>query len=139
MPHLALVLTFSGSKLYPFVIGAVITGLAGGVFYLYQQYIEPASTFNVKWTMLILLSTVIGGLRTEGGPIIGSIVVVFLYFLLARYGDVSLLIQGIILIVIMLLSPQGIIGIAKKSKVLVRFSNALGRPIGSKKETAAVK
>ena len=119
-------------KLYPFIIGAVITGLAGGVFYIYQQYIEPASTFNVKWTMLILLSTVIGGLRTEGGPIIGSIVVVFLYFALAQYGDVSLLIQGIILIAIMLLSPQGIIGIAKKSKHLVKFGEFLAKPIGQK-------
>jgi branched-chain amino acid transport system permease protein len=106
-------------KLYPFVIGAVITGLAGGIFFMYQPFIEPSSIFNVKWTMIILLATVIGGLRTEGGPIIGSIIYVFLYFLLANYGDYSLLIQGVILVIIMLLSPQGIVGILKK----VRFFN----------------
>jgi len=103
-------------KVYPFVIGAFITGLAGAIFYIYQGYIEPAATFNVKWTMIILLATVIGGLRTEGGPIIGTIIVVILYFLLARYAGFSLLIQGIILVVIMLISPQGIVGIVRKTR-----------------------
>jgi branched-chain amino acid transport system permease protein len=116
-------------KLYPFVIGAVITGLAGSVFYMYQPFIEPVSTFNVKWTMVILLATVIGGLRTEGGPIIGTIVVVFLYFLLAKYGDYSLLIQGLILIVIMLLSPQGIVGLVNKTRWYHTVSQLVGRRI----------
>jgi branched-chain amino acid transport system permease protein len=100
-------------KLYSFVIAAVVTGLAGAVYYLYQGYIEPSATFNVKWTMTLLLATVIGGIRTEGGPVVGTVVVVFLYFLLARYAGYSLLIQGIILIVIMLLSPQGLVGMSR--------------------------
>jgi branched-chain amino acid transport system permease protein len=116
-------------KLYPFVIGAVVTGLAGAVFYMYQPFIEPVSTFNVKWTMIILLATVIGGLRTEGGPIIGSIIVVFLYFLLANYGDYSLLIQGVILIVIMLLSPHGIVGIVSKTRFYRSILQLAGRPL----------
>jgi branched-chain amino acid transport system permease protein len=103
-------------KLYTFVIAALITGLAGAVYYLYQGYIEPSATFNVKWTMTLLLATVIGGIRTEEGPFIGTIVVVFLYFLLARYAGYSLLIQGLILIGIMLLSPQGIVGILRRSR-----------------------
>ena len=70
-------------KLYTFIIAAFVTGLAGAIFYLYQGYIEPSATFNVKWTMTLLLATVIGGMRTEEGPIFGTAVVVFLYFLLA--------------------------------------------------------
>jgi branched-chain amino acid transport system permease protein len=101
-------------KLYTFIISAAVTGFAGGVYYLYQGYIEPSATFNVKWTMTLLLATVIGGIRTEGGPIVGTVVVVFLYFLLARYAGYSLLIQGIILICIMLVSPQGLVGMARK-------------------------
>jgi branched-chain amino acid transport system permease protein len=100
-------------KLVTFVISAVITGLAGAIFYLKQGYIEPSATFNVRWTMTLLLATVIGGMRTEEGPIIGTIVVVVLYFLLARYAGYSFLIQGTILIGIMLLSPQGIAGVLR--------------------------
>jgi branched-chain amino acid transport system permease protein len=101
-------------KLYIFMIAAAVTGLAGAIYYLYQGYIEPSATFNVRWTMIFLLAAVIGGIRTEEGPIIGSIVVVFLYFLLARFAGWGLLIQGIILIIIMFASPQGIIGIVRR-------------------------
>jgi branched-chain amino acid transport system permease protein len=103
-------------KLHTFIIAAVITGLAGAVYYLYQGYIEPSATFNVRWTMTLLLATVIGGMRTEEGPIFGTIVVVFLYFLLARYAGYSFLIQGAILIGIMLLSPQGIVGVLRYNR-----------------------
>lgn len=114
-------------KLYIFFVAAIVTGLAGAVFYLYQGYIEPSATFNVKWTMTLLLATVIGGMRTEEGPILGTIVVVVVYFLLARYSGYSLLIQGLILIGIMLLSPQGIVGILRYNRFycsLTQFINA---------------
>jgi branched-chain amino acid transport system permease protein len=103
-------------KLYSFVIGAFVTGIAGGIFYIYQGYIEPASAFNIRWTMIVMLATVIGGMSTEEGPIVGTAVVVFLHFLLARYAGISLLIQGIILVGIMLLAPQGIMGFIRKSR-----------------------
>jgi len=103
-------------KLTTFIIAAVITGWAGAVFYLYQGYIEPSATFNVRWTMTLLLATVIGGMRTEEGPILGTIVVVVLYFLLARYAGYSYLIQGMILVGIMLLSPQGIVGVLRSNR-----------------------
>ena len=103
-------------KLYSFVIGAFVTGIAGGIFYIYQGYIEPASAFNIRWTMIVMLATVIGGMSIEAGPIVGTAVVVFLHFLLARYAGISLLIQGIILVGIMLIAPQGIIGFIRKTR-----------------------
>jgi branched-chain amino acid transport system permease protein len=103
-------------KLYSFVIGAFVTGIAGGIFYIYQGYIEPASAFNIRWTMIVMLATVIGGMSTEEGPIIGTAIVVFLHFLLARYAGISLLIQGVILVGIMLLAPQGIVGVLRHTR-----------------------
>jgi branched-chain amino acid transport system permease protein len=103
-----------GAKLLTFVIAAAVTGLAGGVYYLNQGYIEPSATFNVRWTMILLLATVIGGIRSEDGPIIGTGDFVFLYFGLARYAGYSMLIQGVILIVIMLVSPGGIVAVLRR-------------------------
>jgi branched-chain amino acid transport system permease protein len=105
------------AKLYSFVISAFVTGLAGAIFYTFQGYIEPVSAFSVRWLIIIMLSTVIGGEGTEAGPIVGAIIVVFLYFLLARYAEISLIIQGIILIAIMLLAPQGIMGFIQKTRL----------------------
>jgi branched-chain amino acid transport system permease protein len=103
-------------KLYSFVIAAFVTGIAGAIFYIYQGFIEPASAFGIQWLITIMLATVIGGEGTEEGPIVGTIIVVFLYFLLARYAEISLIIQGIILVGIMLLAPQGIMGSIRKTK-----------------------
>jgi branched-chain amino acid transport system permease protein len=104
-------------KLYSFVIAAFISGIAGSIFYVYQAYIEPSSAFSIQWLVIIMLTTVIGGEGTEMGPIIGAVVVVFLYFSLARYAEISLIIQGIILVMIMLLAPQGILGFLCKIRI----------------------
>jgi len=113
-------------KLCTFVIAAVVTGLAGAVYYLNQGYIEPSATFNVRWTMTLLLATVIGGIGMEEGPLLGTVVVVFLYFLLARYAGYSLLIQGLILIAIMMLSPKGIAGLLRRNRLYRRMSGRTG-------------
>lgn len=98
-------------KLLIFVIAALVTAMAGAIYYVYQGYIEPASSFNVRWTMILLLSTVIGGIRTRIGPLVGTVIVVIMYFMLARYAGYSMLVQGLVLIGIMLASPRGIVGI----------------------------
>jgi branched-chain amino acid transport system permease protein len=103
-------------KLYSFVIAAFVTGIAGAIFYIYQGFIEPSSAFSIQWLITIMLAVVIGGEGTEEGPIVGTIIVVFLYFLLAKYAEISLIIQGVILVGIMLLAPQGIIGILRKTR-----------------------
>jgi len=103
-------------KLYSFVIAAFVTGIAGAIFYIYQGFIEPTSAFSIRWLITIILATVIGGEGTEEGPIVGTIIFVILYFLLARYVGISLIIQGIILVSIMLLAPQGIMGKIRKTR-----------------------
>jgi branched-chain amino acid transport system permease protein len=101
-------------KLFSFLLGATVTGLAGGIFYTYQKYIEPTSAFSIRWTMILMLSSVIGGLGIEVGPIFGTLVVVFLHFFLARYPGWNLLIQGALLIIIMLIAPKGMTGFIRK-------------------------
>jgi branched-chain amino acid transport system permease protein len=103
-------------KLYSFIIAAFVTGIAGAIFYIYQGYIEPVSAFSIRWTMILMLATVIGGIGIQTGPIVGTIIITFLHFLLSRYGGISLLIQGVVLIGIMLLVPQGIMGFVRKTR-----------------------
>jgi len=102
-------------KLYAFVIAAFIIGAAGAIFYISKGSIKPEKdAFDIGWLMYPLLATVIGGMRTEEGPIVGTTIVVFLYFLLSRYGQLSLLIQGAILVAVMLLVPEGIVGFVRR-------------------------
>jgi branched-chain amino acid transport system permease protein len=103
-------------KLWTFIISASVTALAGAIFYLYRVRIEPSSAFSIQWVIMIMLATVIGGERTVEGPIIGTAIVVVLYFVLARYAEYSLIVEGIILIFILLLVPQGIAGLIRKTQ-----------------------
>jgi branched-chain amino acid transport system permease protein len=100
-------------KLFSFIIAAFVMGIAGAIFYTYQGYIEPNSAYDIKWLMIVLLATVIGGIGLEWGPLVGTIIVVILQFQLARYVGISLLIQGVILVVIMLVAPQGLLGLIR--------------------------
>jgi branched-chain amino acid transport system permease protein len=104
-------------KLFAFMISAFVTAIAGSFFFMYQGYISPSVGFSMKWTMSMILATVIGGISTEEGPVIGTVITVFLHFLLARYAGISLIIQGILLIIIMLLVPNGIMGFFRNTRV----------------------
>ena len=114
-------------KLSSFIIAASVMGVAGAVFYMNQGYIEPNNAFDINWLMIVLLATVIGGKGLEWGPLVGTAIVVALRFQLARYSGVSLLIQGLILLVIMLVAPQGIMGLARDLRR--KFAAAQGRKL----------
>jgi len=108
-------------KLFAFAISACIAAIAGAVFFMFQGYISPSVSFSMKWTITMILATVIGGISTEEGPIIGTAIIVFLHFVLARYAGVSLVIQGTLLIIVMLLVPQGIMGFFRKTRPYQAF------------------
>lgn len=101
-------------KLYSFLIAAFIMGLAGAVYYIYSPRINPEGGFSIRWLLMPLMATVIGGEGIEEGPVIGAAIVTLLTFLLASYGAWSLLIQGVILVVVVTLMPQGVGGLLRQ-------------------------
>jgi len=111
-------------KLSSFLIAAFIMGLAGAAYFIFSPRIQPTGGFNISWLLLPLMATVIGGEGKEEGPIIGAAIVTFLRFLLADYGAWSLFIQGIILIVVVVVLPQGIAGLLRQIGVY-RFPQKL--------------
>jgi branched-chain amino acid transport system permease protein len=101
-------------KLSSFLIAAFIIGLAGAAYFIFSPRIQPTGGFTISWLLLPLMATVIGGEGSEEGPIIGAAIVTFLRFLLADYGAWSLLIQGVILVLVVVLMPQGIAGLLRR-------------------------
>lgn len=98
------------SKLYCFVIGAFITGLAAGVLYVFQVFIQPYKAFAIDWTVTLVFIVIIGGIGTIEGPIVGAFLFVLLSQTLAEYFSVSMLILGAIAITVILAAPKGIMG-----------------------------
>ena len=102
------------SKLYCFLIASFVTGIAGGVYYLSQVFVQPYAAFGINWTVALVFIVIIGGIGTIEGPIIGSIIYVLLQQFLSAYAGISMVLLGAIAIIIILVAPQGIVGSVQK-------------------------
>jgi branched-chain amino acid transport system permease protein len=96
-------------KLMAFVLSATLAGLAGATKALVVQI---ASLTDVYWPMSgeVVLMSLVGGLGTIFGPVVGSFVILTLQYKLAFLGEWVLVIQGVIFVACVLLFRRGIIG-----------------------------
>jgi branched-chain amino acid transport system permease protein len=96
-------------KLVAFVLSATLAGLAGSLNALVFQL---ASLTDVHWAMSgdVVLMTLLGGLGTVFGPVVGAFVVIAMENYLAPFGQWVLVIQGAIFVVCVLLFRRGIVG-----------------------------
>ncbi len=96
-------------KLVVFVLSATLAGLAGALKALVFQL---ASLTDVHWTMSgdVVLMTLLGGLGTVFGPVVGALGVVTMQNYLAPFGQWVLVMQGVIFVVCVLAFRRGIVG-----------------------------
>jgi branched-chain amino acid transport system permease protein len=96
-------------KLIAFILSASLAGLAGATKALVVQI---ASLTDVYWPMSgeVVLMSLVGGLGTIFGPVLGSFVILSMQYKLASLGEWVLVIQGVIFVVCVLLFRRGIIG-----------------------------
>src|SRR2546426_440117 len=96
-------------KLMAFVLSATFAGTAGATKALVFQL---ASLTDVDWTMSgeVVLMTLVGGLGTLFGPVVGAFFMVTLENYLTTIGQWVFVVQGVIFVVCVLLFRRGIIG-----------------------------
>ena len=96
-------------KLLAFVLSATLAGLAGGTKSLVFQL---ASLTDVHWTMSgeVVLMSLVGGLGTIFGPVVGAAVIITMQNYLAQLGAWVTVVQGIVFVVCVLAFRRGIIG-----------------------------
>lgn len=97
-------------KLAVFVLSASLAGLAGATKAIVFQL---ASLTDVHWSMSgeVVLMTLVGGMGTVFGPIVGSLVIVSMENYLAQFGAWVTIIQGVVFVLCVLLFREGIIGV----------------------------
>jgi branched-chain amino acid transport system permease protein len=99
-----------GYKLFAFVSGAALAGLAGGLNAHFTFFISP-NEYGFDRGVEILAMGVLGGIGSPWGAVLGGVLITLLPELLRGLGDYRPLINGIILILIMLYSPRGLWGL----------------------------
>jgi branched-chain amino acid transport system permease protein len=96
-------------KLIAFVLSAALAGLAGATKAIVFQL---ASLTDVTWQMSgeVVLMTLVGGMGTVFGPIVGAAIIVSMQNYLSGFGEWVLVIQGVIFVATVLLFRRGIVG-----------------------------
>jgi branched-chain amino acid transport system permease protein len=96
-------------KLLAFVLSGTLAGLAGGTKAIVFQL---ASLTDVHWTMSgeVVLMTLLGGLGTVFGPVVGAFIMITLEHYLAQLGAWVTIIQGLIFVVCVLTFRRGVVG-----------------------------
>jgi len=96
-------------KLAAFMLSATLAGVAGATKAIVLQL---ASLTDVNWPMSgeVVLMTLVGGLGTIFGPVVGAFVILVMQFKLAPIGEWVLVIQGAIFVACVLLFRRGIVG-----------------------------
>jgi branched-chain amino acid transport system permease protein len=96
-------------KLLAFVLSASLAGLAGSTKVFVTQL---ASLTDVQWQMSgeVVLMTLVGGLGTLFGPVVGAFVVITMQNYLSGMGEWVLVIQGVIFVIVVLSFRRGIVG-----------------------------
>lgn len=103
------------TKLFVYVICALLTGLIGGFIFLQKLRISPEAGFSVNdWTVVVIFMVVIGGIGTLEGPIIGMLIYFAMRELLADYGSWYLIVLGLLAVVVMLTAREGVWGLVTR-------------------------
>lgn len=95
-------------KLYAFVAGALIAGLAGGLSAHQNFSIEPGD-FAFTRAVQILVFAVVGGIPNVFGPILGATLLTALPEFLRPLRDYRDILQGVILILVIVYLPRGLV------------------------------
>ena len=100
------------ARMLVFVVAGAGCGAAGAVLAISQLQVQPSAVFSVQWTAVMAFATIIGGLGTIEGPIIGTAVYMVLQQMLASYNAWYLIVLGLVAIVVAVFAPRGLWGLA---------------------------
>lgn len=107
----------TGIKLRAYVSSALFLGMFGGIEAYWITYITPADVFCVHKTVQMVIMTLLGGMGTLLGPIVGASFLTILSEILGTtFVEYYLIMVGVIIIGIILMMPKGIIGTIKDRK-----------------------
>ena len=97
-------------RLLALALSGLYAGAAGGAYALCFGYVG-ATFASVQYSILPLLWVLLGGAGTVLGPLLGTALMFYLLDLASRVTDATLLVVGLALILLVLFSPRGLLGL----------------------------
>lgn len=103
-----------------FVYSAVLASIAGSLYAHYVNYINPGS-FDVSFSILLIIMIVVGGMHSIWGAVLGSLLITFLSLeWLEAFHEFEILAFGAILLTTTIFLPEGLVSIPDQIKQIFR-------------------
>jgi branched-chain amino acid transport system permease protein len=111
-------------KLFACAVSGALMGAAGASMPMYLSFIEPASSFNLNYSVNALASAIIGGTAHWIGPVVGALLLASLQQIVTVTisNEINVLVVGVLLVFFVVAAPDGILGLFKKLAWLTRSS-----------------
>jgi branched-chain amino acid transport system permease protein len=113
-------------KMYALIISAVLTSFAGTFYAQFLCFIDPDIAFSIHFSIQLILISIIGGMGTIWGPVLGSLIITFLEmgvrtWLGGEYAPIGFTLYGIIFVVVVIIIPGGVVGLFQRMKAPMRL------------------
>lgn len=104
-----------------YLVAALGCGAAGALLAVSQLQVQPGSVFSIQWAAEMIFVSMIGGMGTLEGPIVGTILFFVLQQNLAQQGAWYLIIFGAVAVVVAIWTPKGLWGALRQRTGLELF------------------
>jgi len=101
-------------KVVAAAVGSAILGLVGALYGFYNGIVSPSVFSFVGVDIPVLIALLLGGMRTRVGPIVGAAAFALIEELVRPFGQMNLLIYGILLIVLFVSFREGLVPMLRK-------------------------
>jgi branched-chain amino acid transport system permease protein len=110
-------------KLIACTVSGALMSAAGAPLAMYQSFVEPASAFNLTYSVTALAMPIIGGTSHWIGPVIGAVLLgtVQQVVTVTVSSELNVLVVGVLLVLFVVAAPEGVVGLAQ------RLRRALGK------------
>lgn len=96
-------------KVYAIVIASMLAGVAGGFYAIYTSYIDPSCFTNAASNNMLVM-VIFGGLGNIFGSFVGATILTILPEVLRGFSEYRQLVFGALLVILMLVRPEGLFG-----------------------------
>jgi branched-chain amino acid transport system permease protein len=100
-------------KLFAYVLAAQIAAFGGLIYPLLRGFVAP-HLFGFEVSTKAVVVSLVGGIGTLLGPLVGSVIITFLESVIGSYTDRHLFVLGTIFVVFVMFLPDGLLGLARR-------------------------
>jgi branched-chain amino acid transport system permease protein len=101
-------------KVTAFIIGAFFAGVAGGIYAHHKQFLSPTG-FDFLKSIDIVVMVILGGMGRTAGVICAAVLLTLLPEFLRGFAEYRMIIYSLLVILLMILRPQGLFGYGKSA------------------------